>query len=300
MPKLSISLVGWAAWVLACLAWSPLGAQDMQDMQDMQHAQHAQHTQPTPNALDGHTRERAASDSTWQFQLTPYLWTPSVEADTQLGPLQSDVSANFSDIVDDFDLWGVMGRLEAHRDRLTLFADGFHTSLENDETFTQGPIAVALEADIELSTVELGASYALLDHRFDNERTGIRLEALGGGRYTRYQSELGATGLGPFGLSTSLGGTAEWVDPFVGGRVRIDVTDRLAIRVYGDAGGFGAADADLSWKARALLDWRVSENIALLGGYQVYGLDFDEGSGRGRVGFDGQLHGPIFGLGLRF
>ena len=244
--------------------------------------------------------DAAATDPGWHFQLTPYFWVSSVDADTAVGPLRSDVSASFKDIINDFDVWGIMGRLEARRGRLSLFLDGLHTSMERDELFAQGGVSARLEADIALSTVELGASYELFDHRFGNETSGLSLEALGGGRYTRYKSELEATGLGPFGLATRLGKTAEWVDPFVGGRIRLDVTDNIAIRVYGDAGGFGAADADLSWKARALLDWRVSENISLLGGYQVYGLDFEDGSGTNRVAFDGELHGPIFGIGFRF
>ncbi|MEX0655270.1 MAG: hypothetical protein WD534_05580 [Phycisphaeraceae bacterium] len=239
-------------------------------------------------------------DSDWEFQLTPYLWLTSVDGEGTLGPLQSDVQANFGDIVDDFDVWGVMGRLEARRGRLSLFLDGMYISADKQETFTRGPVAAEFDADFELSTVELGAAYELFDHRFDDGPGGIAFEALGGGRYTHYEQALGATGLGPFGITENLGGNADWVDPFVGGRIRLDLTDTLSLRAYGDVGGFDVGDAELSWKARALLDWRVNQNISLLGGYQVYGLDFEEGSGRGRIGFDGHFHGPIFGVGLRF
>ncbi len=256
--------------------------------------------QAQEQAVPDISADKVFAEDDWHFQLTPYVWFTGVDADTQVGALQSEVNVDFSDIVDQFNVWGAMGRFEAQHDRLTLFVDGMYTSVDRDETFSQGPVSVQLNADFKLSTVELGATYELFDHRFDNRDTGLRLEALGGGRYTYYKSTLGAVGLGPFGLSRNIGGSADWVEPFVGARARFDLTDTLAIRAYGDIGGFDVGEADLSWKARVLLDWQLSDNLSLLGGYQAYGLDFQEGSGRGRIGFDGVFHGPIFGIGIRF
>lgn len=257
----------------------------------------------SPSAQDFGEVEHAEFDQVedgWQLQITPYFWLPSVDGDARLGPLQAEVDASFRDVLSNFNVFGAMGRIDARRDRLGLFVDGLFISVDQEQTFSRDNIAVELDADFKLSTVELGASYELFRHRYNNQSGGISLEGLGGARYTHYEQTLNATGLGPLNITTGIGGSADWVEPFVGGRVRIGLTDELAIRLYGDVGGFGVGDADLSWKARTLLDWQVTENISLLGGYQVYGLDFQEGSGPGRVGFDGHLHGPIFGVGVRF
>ena len=242
-------------------------------------------------------------DSEWKLSLTPYVWATAVDGDSTVGPFTSNIDVSFNDLIDEFDVLGGMARFEARKDKFALFLDGAYIDADTSREFTaaQGPISVRTDIDISFGYLEFGGSYRAWQHRFKNSDKTFDLEVLAGGRYTHFEQRIGVQGLGPLGLQRSLGGNADWVDPIVGARLKLDLTDNLALRAYGDVGGFGIGEAaDPSWKARALLDWQVSNNISLLGGYQVYGLDFEDGSGTGRIAFDGEFHGPIFGLDLRF
>ena len=54
---------------------------------------------------------------------------------------------------------------------------------------------------------------------------------------------------GPLGITTSIGGEEDWVEPMIGGRIIYYTSDKLMFGVSGDVGGFGIGEAsDLSWK----------------------------------------------------
>jgi hypothetical protein len=241
--------------------------------------------------------------SEWELSLTPYFWATAIEGDSTVGPFTSNIDVSFNEFIDEFDVLGGMARFEATQGKFAFFLDGAYVDADTSREFTvaQGPVSVRTDIDIGFGYLEFGSSYRAWQYPFENSDKTFDLEVLAGGRYTHFEQSIGVQSLGPLGIQKRLGGNADWVDPIVGARIKLDLTDHLALRAYGDIGGFGIGEAaDPSWKARALLDWQITRNMALLGGYQVYGLDFEDGSGRGRIGFDGEFHGPIFGLGIRF
>jgi hypothetical protein len=263
----------------------------------------AAEAQMTDEGAIGSTTVSDNENSEWELSLTPYFWATAIDGDSTVGPFTSNVDVSFNDFIDEFDVVGGMARFEARKDKVALFLDGAYVDADTSREFTaaQGPTSVRTDVDIGFGYLEFGGSYRAWRHQFENSDKTFDLEVLAGGRYTHFEQSIGVQGLGPLGIQKSLGGHADWVDPIVGARARLDLTRNLALRAYGDIGGFGIGEAaDPSWKARALLDWRVSKNVSLLGGYQIYGLDFEDGGGNGRIGFDGEFHGPIFGLSLRF
>ena len=97
------------------------------------------------------------------------------------------------------------------------------------------------------------------------------LEALGGGRYWYVKAEIDG---GPFSLEKS----KDWVDPFLGARMALRLTERWTLSLRGDVGGFGIGSAaDLVLHVRATLHYRLSERWRLVASYVVLDLDYDSG-----------------------
>jgi hypothetical protein len=88
-----------------------------------------------------------------------------------------------------------------------------------------------------------------------------------------------------------------WIDPVVGVRLGVDLTDRVALVVAGNVGGFDIGSASkLSWETVVWLDWRFGETTSLALGYRA--LDVDRRKGKAQA--DVTLHGPLLGLVFRF
>ena len=71
----------------------------------------------------------------------------------------------------------------------------------------------------------------------------------------------------------------------------------------GDLGGFGAG-SDFSWQAVAALTFDVAarDGVTYAGmvGYRALDVDYEEGSGRKKYGYDVLQHGPVLGLVVGF
>ena len=98
-------------------------------------------------------------------------------------------------------------------------------------------------------------------------------------------------------------GTIEWVDPLVGGRVRLDIAPGHELFVRGDVGGFGVG-SKFSWQAVGgySFDYAVQNGITYSGliGYKALYADYAQGQGRRRYEFDMLQHGPVVGISLRW
>ena len=65
----------------------------------------------------------------------------------------------------------------------------------------------------------------------------------------------------------------------------------------GSYGGFDAAGRrDRSWEVLAGMGYRFTDLFELRAGYKIYSLDYLEGAGRSRFGFDGDFQGLWLGL----
>ena len=64
-------------------------------------------------------------------------------------------------------------------------------------------------------------------------------------------------------------------------------------------GGFGIA-SDLSWSATAMLRYHFSERFSMSGGYRILDIDYEEGSGNRKFGYDANTSGPAIALAWQF
>jgi hypothetical protein len=163
----------------------------------------------------------------WEYAATLIVWLPSIDADTGIGPIDTEVDISVWDILDEADdVFSFSGRFDARRDKLNLFLEGAVVNVEASATI---PVLAGVDAELEtrIGFLEFGADYRLLDKPF-NDGTDQRLlfDATGGLRYIHFKLESKAVGLGPGGIKASLGGTEEWFEVMVGGKFSWVMTRR--------------------------------------------------------------------------
>ncbi len=216
----------------------------------------------------------------WKFVLTPYFWGISVDGDIDARRVHADVSADFSDIIDNTNV-AAMAILEARRDSWCLVLDSIFAEIEDDDA---GLGLIRVDARTRQTVIDGKLGYRLW------RRAPSTIDVLAGARYVRNRSEIDAR-LGPAGRHVDE--TADWLDAVVGLRVRADLTDATSFTVTGDVGGFGiGSSSDVTWSALAALNWRPWQRWSLSLGYKALDIDRDE--------VDLRYHGPALGVSYRF
>lgn len=249
-------------------------------------------------------QEEVAGGDEWQVEVTPYFWMPSLDFDATVAGGTVHLDMDFGDVIDNFDVFGFSGRIEAWKGKWGLFFDGQYVDIDADfELTTPGP-GLGVGVDIKETILDFGMAYKLIEEPI-GEKQGLNwsFAPIGGFRYhyLREEIKLKATipGLGSKGQT--LGGDEEWVELFVGGQLNYDLTNKVTAIVRADFGGFGMGSAsNLTWNFLAGIDCQLKENMSLKLGYKIYDLDYERGSGKDMIGFDGKLHGPIIGLTILF
>jgi hypothetical protein len=130
------------------------------------------------------------------------------------------------------------------------------------------------------------------------------LDLLAGGRY--WHQNVNASGflsLPPFSKEIERSGSIDWVDPFVGARLRQQLARGVSLILRGDVGGFGTG-SDFSWQVLATYNWRMStfDGHVIDGylGYRALSVDYSQGSGIKEYKYDVLMQGPVMGATLRF
>jgi opacity protein-like surface antigen len=234
----------------------------------------------------------------WKFEVTPYFWAPTLDAVSTVSGQSVAMDLSFSDIWDNFDVFGLSARVEAWKGKCGLIFDGMYLDLDGDFSLqTPGPPTIGVDVDIEQTMLDFAVSYRLV------EAPRLSFETIVGARYTDLKQEITLdvtySPVGPPG--TVLGGSENWVEPFVGGRMVYGINERWKFLLRGDVGGFGIGSAsDLTWNLLAGFDYRPWQRASIKLAYRIYSIDYERGSGTDKFGFDGELHGPMVGVTFYF
>ncbi|MHC4737865.1 MAG: autotransporter outer membrane beta-barrel domain-containing protein [Planctomycetota bacterium] len=256
-------------------------------------------------ALPVYGQEPTSPSDGWEIRLMPYLWIPSLDADSTVSGLSGSVDLNFCDIVDFLD-FGAMGRMEGWKNRWGLTFDGMFLNLGADGSFegSRGIVSFDLDADVRFGMADFGLAYRLFERQHgDNNEQKLSFEPYGGLRYgyLRQKIDLNVNIVGVGSAGARLGGSEDWVEPFVGVRVIWDLNDKLSLNIRGDAGGFGIGSAsDLTWQVVIGADYQLSKRTSLNAGYRVLDVDYSRGSGSEEFGIDFQAKGPFIGVTILF
>jgi hypothetical protein len=193
----------------------------------------------------------------------------------------------------------VQGRVEAWKDRFGFYLDGMYVRLDGEgfET-TTGPITIDADLELENALVDFGVGWRIASAALDpdtSEFPRLTIDLLGGARYQYLKAEISRTFL------PTLSDSSDWVEPMIGGRVKLQIDERLSSALRGDASGFGIGSAsDLTWILAAGVDIAFSETFGLRLADRVMGLDGSNGSGPNERAVDVTTHGPWLGLSFKF
>lgn len=245
-----------------------------------------------------------ADGDKWQISVTPYFWAPDVDVKSTVSGSTAKLDLSFSDILDDFDVFGFSIRVEMWKGEWGLFFDGAYVDLDGDfKLVTTAPV-INVDVSIEDAVFDFGVAYKLFEMPLGDSGTRVLVfEPLGGVRYHYLKQEikLGATHpiKGPVG--TTLGGEEDWVELIIGARIRHDLAKKLTAVVRTDFGGFGIGSASkLTWNLVSGIDWQFKKNMSLKVAYRVMDIDYSRHSGGSEFGLDGKMQGPMFGLTILF
>ena len=263
--------------------------------------------------------------SGWQFRVTPYAWAPSVNGDVTVRGQTADIDMSFWDLFDsgssgaELDsLAALMGYVEARKGSWGIYGDVVWGKFDfSGSTVTQrNPIAnlkVSARAnaglDYEITMAESGLTYEVA--RWVGTSSATALDLLGGARYWNQELDLSfavdaSVDLGKLGLERSgslavaRSGTLEWVDPFVGVRVRHQLAPGKELQFLGDIGGFGVG-SDLTWQLFGGYGFDFwQSNLHGVIGYRALAVDYSQDNGANKNNLDLILHGPVVGLSFRW
>ena len=233
----------------------------------------------------------------WQGRLIPYMWLSEMYGEVTVRNRTADVGINTRELLDILEHnthMAALGRVELQRERLGLLFDGYYVYAGLGQSLER----IDFSSNFRMAILELALTYELegLAEKL-HLPCGSRLDLLAGGRYWLLEGGLTVTGQGPLGLTASADGDRDWVDPIIGGRIRVPVSELLTLQVRGDVGGFGWGRAsDFTWNVEAVVEYRCSCNCALWLGYRVLDVDqqIDE------FGYDMNIRGPLSAVVFEF
>lgn len=203
------------------------------------------------------------SDS-WDWKITPYLWTVGISGDLTIGDINQDLDVSFSDILSDFEVGGSV---------FSEFGKGNH-AVHFDYTYIRlRPDPMPLPAppfppDSELATkMTINIFESAYNYRWKGSGggafvLGARLMDI---KMRMTLSDLPAVEVGP-----------DWWDFFVGVKTQNAISENWDFSFYGT---IGAGESDLPWTLQALFSRRFSNDNRLGLGFRVWGVDYSENEG---------------------
>ena len=274
---------------------------------------------------DGYAYVAPVAQSGWEFRVTPYAWAPSVNGDVTVRGQTAEIDMSFWELFDsgssgaELDsLAALMGYMEARNGRWGIYGDVVWGKFDfsGDTVKQRNPIAnlnVSARAkaglDYEITMAESGVTYEVA--RWAGTGSATAVDLLAGARYWNQELDLSlavdaSVDLGRLGLERSgslavaRSGTLDWVDPFVGFRVRHEFAPGSELQFLGDIGGFGVG-SDLTWQLFAGYGFDFwQSNLHGVIGYRALAVDYTNDSSANRNNLDLILHGPVVGLSFRW
>ncbi|MCW1923004.1 hypothetical protein OKA05_10610 [Luteolibacter arcticus] len=224
--------------------------------------------------------------SGWEFSLALYAPLMGLEGDIGVaGFAPNHVDIPFDDILDNLD-GGLSGAFEARKDRWSITADAIWLKI----SASANPIA---DSYLRVSQEQIMASLSVGYEIYGDESTTIDLLAGAALNSLDVDMDLFTPNLPVTTRSGS--GSQEWIDPFVGLRIRQQLGDRWSIYASGVYGGFDVS-SDEYWQVLGGIGYRLTENTTIALAYRIIAVDYQQG---GFV-YDTETSGPNIGLIIRF
>lgn len=234
------------------------------------------------------------TESGWEISIAPfYGWVAGLNGDVAaLGGAPVAVDLTPIDLIENFDTlissldFAIMAAAEVRKGDFGVLADIYYLALSTDQA-TPGPLFSDVEVGTELLIFTALGSYRAV------ETEAAHLDALAGLRVWSVDVDIDlAAGILP-AQSFSDGDT--WVDPVVGMKGRVSLSEHAYLTGWGMIGGFGVS-SDFMWDVFGAVGYEVTDRMSLVAGFRATGVDYQKGG----FLYDIIQYGPIIGAVVRF
>lgn len=225
--------------------------------------------------------------SDWEFTITPYAWLAGISGDiAQFGAPPVQVDASFSNVIDFFDFGGMVAA-EVRNGPFGVMADLTYVKLSGASATPRGVLATTAALTTSSLMFTAAGEYRLIEDDYGS------LDVLAGLRTWSVDTELSFQGGALNGVSVSDGNT--WVDPLLGVKGRLKLSDNFYLTGWLMAGGFGVS-SDFMWDAMGAAGYQFNDTVSAVVGYRAVGVDYRNGA----FVYDVVQQGPIIGLTVKF
>ncbi|CAM3068572.1 Outer membrane protein beta-barrel domain-containing protein [Paracoccus aminovorans] len=218
----------------------------------------------------------------WSGQITPYVWGAGLGGDVTpfAGAPTLSFDKSLSEVLEDTDGAFFLSGF-ARRDRLVLMGDFSWSSSSKAGVLPPG---VPAEGKVTQRSLTLLAGWRVVS----NDR--MTLDALAGARAWRVESRIKVAG---GAIQASPG--KDFIDPILALRANVALAPQWSAILYADVGGFGAGSEHTS-QFLATVNYQVTDQLYVSGGYRQLNVDYRDGGTR----LDVTMAGPILGATWRF
>jgi hypothetical protein len=221
-----------------------------------------------PAPQSGTLQISTANDDQWHLSVSPYLYFPGIHGTAGALGRNASFQASAADILSNF-RFGIMGTVEARRNRILVPLDLMWIRLEDDKAIPFPPALNAVSATVKLTEFILTPKIGI--RVIDLKK--IKVDALAGIRYWYFGENLQ---FNPSLLGLNFSKSENWVDPIVGGRITMPLTPKIVFTAAGDVGGWGTG-SQLEYQIVGLLGYKLKPNMTLQGGYRYLYVDYAKG-----------------------
>jgi hypothetical protein len=228
--------------------------------------------------------DTTGADNAWHFAWNGYFWLAGVHGTaTGAGGNSLSFRASPGDLLSN-SRFGIMGALEARRNRIVTSLDVLWIRLEDDKALPineVGATSANMKATEFLLTPKIG-------FRLINEER-IKIDALAGFRFWYLGENLK---FNPSTLGLNFSGSQDFVDPVVGGRIQVPLSPKIVVNILGDVGGWDTG-SHLEYQVAGLLGYKINSKWTLQAGYRYLYVDYHI---RGGGFFNCATSGVVFGV----
>lgn len=218
-------------------------------------------------------RNSTAEENPWQFEVIPYFWGIGFAGTSSVGGLPAlDVDLGATDVFGNFN-GGLALFAAVRKGDWSIIMEGTYLSLEQTDDVLLGESSQKMDTYLLMSA----AAYRL--------PVAIPLDIYAGFRFTRLDIGVEYNG------SSIIAGDTDWVDPLVGIRMSLPVTEKFAFNLIADVGGFGVG-SDFAYSIMPVLHYQFSEMISGDLAYRWLDMDYDNDS----FAMDMLISGPMLGV----
>jgi opacity protein-like surface antigen len=219
----------------------------------------------------------------WHGQATIYGWFPVIEGEQEREDGEPRVQIDAKQVLEALDM-AFMAAGEIRRDKLGFLFDVNYARLSSSgETGDRIPVAANMKTTVSFATAAAAWRFYERERRFFEAYGGIRAY----NTEASFQLQVGR-------FSPDFSASARWVDPIVGLRAFVPISERWSVTGFGDVGGTGGGD--YSWELYGGLNYAFSDRWAGVLGYRYMSITHDANE----LSLDVNLQGPLFGVTYMF